>query len=103
MATATRGFKVCWRPSDTGDNYAQQRFRDAFGPRLTGAGYVLVPTGCELQLSWTLETERVRGPGWFKNATLVVRSASGAFVDKLSLDFMQDQAPAEEPDRVARP
>jgi hypothetical protein len=101
QAIATRGMRVCWRPTDEGDEYVQQRLRTAFGQRLQGAGYVLVGQACDFQVSWSFSTERFRGPGSFTRAVAVLRTRSGDFLDKVKLEFMSGEAPVDEPDRIA--
>src|SRR5438046_2030566 len=103
-ATVTRDASVCW--SDE-----KEPLHAVVGARLQEAGYVLVPSGCDIRLSWSA----VRHPGQvgyarrqrsirphISRATLVVRTEDESkLVDQMHWDFNELDVPDDEPDRLA--
>jgi hypothetical protein len=103
-ATTTRDASICWS-NERGE------LHDHVGERLKEAGYVLVPNGCDVRLSWSAKRHPGRngiGRGWrsirphISSANLVVRTGDdSALIDELHWDFNELDVPDDDPDRLA--
>lgn len=88
---------ICWRADELdGDTAALT----ALAPRLTGAGYSLVRTGCDLSLALTTRWVKTQGYADYREVTLNVHGGS-TLVDRIHLEFEPGEMALDDPDRLA--
>jgi len=95
------GQSVCWRALDAGDAGLDRALRVAIGKRLESAGYALVPTACDLSVSWGYTTKGRDFDMAFRTARLSVRGRGDAMLEHRTFEFGPSDLPIDDPDRLA--